>query len=419
MEAGAGQRRRRVTVFTTDPIGPAMPGPAIRAWNLAYVLAQYVEVVLASTVGVAGSHPNAELRHAYGPDFSRSISEADVIYAPSALVYMSSELRDCAKPVAVDIYDPYHLENLERSGISGAGTDDAGADAAGADAAGTGGPGGPGIEEHDAVVTRLAGVINVALRRGDFFTCASERQRDFWLGSLSAMGRLNPYNYAQDPLFYRLVSLVPFGLPSRPPQRKGRGFRGTLPGVAHDDKVVLWGGGVYDWLDPLAVVRAVDRLKEREPRLRLVFLGMQHPNRDIPRMGVAGEVERLSSHLGLTGSHVFFNAAWVPYEERADYLLDADVAVSTHLDHIETRYSFRSRVLDYLWASLPMVLTSGDVLAAEVASAGLGMAVAAGDDAALEDAIWRMLAKPPAKSLFAPVASRYTWDAVAQPLVRY
>lgn len=388
--------RRRVTVFTTDPVGARMPGPAIRAWHLAEALgrSEELEVVLASTVGVEGAHPNAELRHAYGPDFSRSISEADVIYSPSALVYMSGELRDAAKPVAVDIYDPYHLENLEQ-------------------------PGAGAVAEHDRAVTRLTGVINAALRRGDFFTCASERQRDFWLGSLSAVGRLNPYTYSHDPLFYDLVALVPFGLPGTPPRRSGPGLRGVLPGVGHDDKVILWGGGVYDWLDPLAVVRAVDRIKEREPRVRLVFLGMHHPNPDIPLMGVAGEVERLSAHLGLTGRHVFFNPGWVPYHERANFLLDADVAVSTHLDHVETRYSFRSRVLDYLWASLPMVLTGGDVLAEQVAGAGLGVTVRAGDDAALEDALWRMLVSAPAGEAFASLARRYTWDSVAAPLVEY
>ena len=40
----------------------------------------------------------------------------------------------------------------------------------------------------------------------------------------------------------------------------------------------------------------------------------------------------------------------MPYDERADYLLDADVGVSTHFPHIETEFSFRTRILDYLWA---------------------------------------------------------------------
>ena len=191
-----------------------------------------------------------------------------------------------------------------------------------------------------------------------------------------------PSTTTTGPLLAQLVSVVPYGLPNEPPRRHGPGLRGVLAGIEAGDKVVLWGGGVYNWLDPACVVRAVDRLRHRVPEVRLVFLGMRHPNPASPQMRVATELQALSSDLGLTGKHVFFNPGWVPYEARADFLLDADVAVSTHLDHLETRYSFRSRVLDYLWAGLPMVLTGGDVLAEEIASAGLGATVAAGDDRA-------------------------------------
>jgi glycosyltransferase involved in cell wall biosynthesis len=257
------------------------------------------------------------------------------------------------------------------------------------------------------------------LLRGDFFTCASQRQRDFWLGSLSALGRVNPYNYDADPLLEKLVSVVPYGMPSQPPRQQSHALRGTLPGIGPDDKVVLWGGGVYNWLDPISLLRAVDRLRHRVPELRLVFLGLRHPNPAVPEMPVATELQALSAQLGLTGKHVFFNPGWAPYERRADYLLDADVAVSTHLDHLETRYSFRSRVLDYLWAGLPMVLTGGDVLADEVAAAGLGVTVAAGDVASLEQALERVLSAPPPPRLFAALAQRYTWQRAAEPLLEF
>jgi hypothetical protein len=383
----------RALVLSTDPIGPAMPGPAIRAWNLAQVLGEHMEVVLASTVAVEGGHPNAELALAHGPALGHLVGGADVIFSPSALVYMAAELREGDKPIAVDIYDPYHLENLEMA------SDD--------------------LAAHDATVTRLAGVLNVALRRGDFFTCASERQRDFWLGSLSALGRLNPYNSQADPRLEGLVSVVPYGLPDDPPRRRGPGLKSQVPGIGLDDKVILWGGGVYDWLDPISLVKAVDRLRHRVPEVRLVFLGLRHPNPDVPAMPVATKLRELCGQLGLTGRHVFFNEAWVPYEQRADFLLDADVAVSTHLDHLETRYSFRSRVLDYLWASLPMVLTGGDVLADEVAASGLGVTVAAADVAALEAALERLLNAPPPPQRFGPLARQHTWRRAAQPLLEY
>jgi glycosyltransferase involved in cell wall biosynthesis len=383
----------RVVVFTTDPVGPEMPGPAIRAWELARALGDHLDVVLASTVSVSGAHPNAELRLAAGPAIRELVDGTDVSFAPSALVYMAEELRETDHPVAVDIYDPYHLENLEMAG--------------------------PDRAQEDRAVTRLSGVVNAGLRRGDFFTCASERQRDFWLGSLTALGRVNPYTYDGDPLLAQLVSVVPFGLPSEPPRRQGPGLRDVVPGIGPDDKVVLWGGGVYNWLDPLSLLRAADRLRRRLPELRLVFLGMDHPNPAVPAMRVAAQLQELSRELGLTGKHVFFNAGWAPYGRRADFLLDADVAVSTHFDHIETRYSFRSRVLDYVWAGLPMVLTAGDVLADEVAEAGLGVTVPAEDDEALEAALAAVLTSPPPPELFAQVALRHTWGRAAQPLLEF
>ena len=386
-------KRTRVVVFTTDPVGLEMPGPAIRAWELARALGEHLDVVLASTVAVSGAHPNAELRLAAGESIRQLVEGSDVCFAPSSLVYMAAELRGTANPVAVDIYDPYHLENLEMGGTD--------------------------MAADDYTVTRLAGVVNAGLRRGDFFTCASERQRDFWLGSLAALGRVNPFTYEADPLLGRLVSVVPFGLPSEPPRRQGPGLRGAVPGIGADDRIVLWGGGVYNWLDPISLLRATDRLSRRFPELRLVFLGMSHPNPDIPAMRVAAQLKEQSDVLGLTGKHVFFNAGWAPYAQRADFLLDADVAVSTHLDHVETRYSFRSRVLDYLWAGLPMVLTQGDVLADEVADAGLGVTVPAGDDEALEDALARVMTSPPPPELFAPVARRHTWERAALPLLEF
>lgn len=387
--------KRRLLVLSTDPVGPEMPGPAIRAWHLAEALAANADadVVLASTVSVEGHHPNADLRHAYGPALSEMVGAADACFAPSALVYMADELREGEKPVAVDIYDPYHLENLEMAAT--------------------------GTADHDRAVARQAGILNVALRRGDFFTCASERQRDFWLGSLAAVGRVNPYDSAGDPTLSRFISVVPFGLPSAPPRRREPALRGVVPGIGAGDKVVLWGGGVYNWLDPVSVVRAVGRLAGRVPQIRLVFMGTGHPNPDIPSMRAAVEASQLAGELGLTGKHVFFNPGWVPYEKRADFLLDADVAVSAHLDHLETRYSFRSRVLDYIWAGLPMVLTTGDVLANEVAAAGLGKAVAPGDDRAIEQGLAELLASPPPKERFEPLARRYRWDEVARPLVEW
>ena len=105
---------------------------------------------------------------------------------------------------------------------------------------------------------------------------------------------------------------------------------------------------------------------------------------------MAVAARELADRLGLTGTHVFFNEGWVAYDDRQNYLLDADIGVSTHLDHVETAFSFRTRVLDYLWASLPdrappPATRSADLIERE----GLGPHGAAGDVDALEEALCR------------------------------
>jgi hypothetical protein len=266
-------------------------------------------------------------------------------------------------------------------------------------------------------------VLNEQLLRADFFLCASERQRDFWLGQLAAVGRINPVVYEHDETLRSLIDVVPFGLPARPPVKYRSVLKGVVPGIAADDEVLLWGGGIWNWFDPLTLVRAVDTLRRRRPQVRLFFLGTQHPNPDVGEMRMAGATRDLADELGLTGTHVFFHEGWVAYEDRQNFLLEADVGVSTHLDHIETTFSFRTRVLDYLWASLPVVLTEGDALADLVERRDLGLTVRAGDVAALESALFVALDDERRRATWraniSAVAPELSWHRVLEPLLRF
>ncbi|HLX89953.1 MAG TPA: glycosyltransferase, partial [Acidimicrobiales bacterium] len=296
-------------------------------------------------------------------------------------------------PLAIDMYIPTHLENLE------AGHRD------------------PESRRND--ISHQVLVIEADLRRGDFFLCANERQRNFWLGSLSSAGRVNPANHIDDPTFRSLLDVVPFGVAAGIGTSGGHPLRDAFAAIGPDDPVVVWGGGVYDWLDPLTPVRAVDRARRHVADIRLVFLGMHNPHPAIPEMDIATRLRALSEELGLTGTHVFFNEQWVPYRQWADYLGDADLAVSTHLDHVETRFSSRTRVLDYIGAALPMVLTDGDELTELVAERGLGYAVAPGDDAAVAEALVRLVTDGPPGGDFAALAAELAWPTVAAPLRRW
>ena len=398
MRAVGGQSGRRIAVVTPEPLTRRMAGPAIRAWHMAEALGGEHEVELATTGACERFHSRFHASSVSAGGMRRLERWCDVLVFQGGLLHDHPFLNDSPKVLVADVYDPFHLENFEQTR-------------------------GQAPAVRDGTVRRLTEVLNEQLRRGDFFLCASERQRDFWLGGLAALGRVNPANYDADPTLRSLVDVVPFGLPGAAPQKAHPVVRGVVPGISWDDKVILWAGGVYNWLDPLTLVRAVDRLRHRVPNVRLYFLGLQHPNPDVPGMRVATELRRLAEQLGLVGTSVFFNEGWVDYESRADFLLEADVGVSTHLDHVETAYSFRSRMLDYLWAGLPVVATGGDAFADLIADEDLGAAVPPGDEEALAEALFDLLADDrrakECRENVARVAPRFTWENALEPLLAF
>lgn len=399
--AQAFGKRRKVLVITGDALTERMAGPAIRAWNISRTLSAEHDVRLV-TVNPSCEPPPAEfaVSAARRKDLGEPIAWADVVILQGHVLEMAPALKQqyAHKIVVCDLYDPMHLELLEQSR-------DTPDDRRAADLAG---------------VTR---VLDAQLERGDFFLCASERQRHLWLGHLAAIGRLSPRLYDADPTTQSLLAVAPFGLPEEPPSRTGPGLRAGVNGVSDTDHVIVWAGGVYSWFDPLTLIRAVDDLRQRRGDVRLVFLGMKHPNPEVAEMSIGAQSIRLAEQLGLTGKHVFFNEHWVPYAERQNWLLDADCGVTTHYDHAETTFAFRTRVLDYLWAGLPIVTTDGDAFADLVRAEHLGVVVPPEDPAALAEALERCLydAEFAAGCVerIAVVAQRFAWPEALRPLVEF
>jgi hypothetical protein len=139
-------------------------------------------------------------------------------------------------------------------------------------------------------------------------------------------------------------------------------------------------------------------------------------------MAMPRRTRELAAALGLADRHVVF-LDWVPYTERGGYLLEADVGVSLHPDGVETRYAFRSRLLDCVWAGLPLVCTGGDALGDLVAREGLGRVVPFGDEAAVADALRALLDESHLRADLAPrfarVAATLTWDEAVKPLAAF
>jgi GT2 family glycosyltransferase len=393
--------RRRILIITGDPIGERMAGPAIRAWNIATLLAKEHDVRLVSMTKAESQDQPFELgviSHHRPSSVEAHEAWADIIIVQGHALGLFPALEVSSKVLVVDIYDPLHLEQLEQGR-------------------------GKRLELWNKQIADATEVLNHQLRLGDFFLCASERQRHFWLGQLAALGRVNAFTYTRDNDLDSLIAVAPFGISSTRPRSTRPVLRGVVPGIGDHDKVIIWAGGIYNWFDPETLIRVVGRLSETRDDIRLFFMGTQHPNPDVPEMAAALRSRVLADELGLTGKVVFFNDSWVAYDDRQNYLLESDLGVSTHFQHVETTFSFRTRILDYLWAGLPIVTTGGDPFGDLVERNDLGASVPERDENALLRAIDSVLYDPARLAIVTANVERvrkdFEWERVLAPLVEF
>jgi glycosyltransferase involved in cell wall biosynthesis len=395
------QRADHILIISHDVIGIHMAGPGIRYWEMAHVLAAYHPVTLIAPRPI-GQQATAFTCGSYNwgnpASLAQWLNNADIVVSNGMMLQGHPELAQIKQPLALDLYDPVMLENLELFRHAPA----------------------------DQRITRTQQdvlLLQQQLAAGDFFLCATERQRDLYIGALMVSGRITPDLVDDNAQLRNLIDVVSFGLPVEPPVKQRPVLRSVIPGIGADDTVLLWTGGLWDWMDPLTLVRAMPQVVDQCPYVRLVFLAGQHPGNTHP-MRAPQEAQELAQALGLLDRHIFFYEHWVPYAQRADFLLEADIAISLHRDHLETAYAaIRSRFLDHLWARLPSVVSAGDAAAELVHREQLGRVVAINDvqgvATALIDLISDGAARQACRERARTLAQAFTWETTLQALLAF
>lgn len=391
-----------VLLISQDVVGKQMAGPGVRYYNLARVLSREFDVVLAVPQESIPSYQRESFRivqytSGIWASIEPLVSKAKVAFFPSDIATVFPQLGQSDLPLVVDGFDPLLAEWMALSQTQP-------------------------LEQKANWATRVCNLTQQYLL-GDFFVCASERQRDWWLGLLEANGRVNFWTFQEDPSLRCLVDVVPFGLPEIAPQRTRQVIKGIWRGVGEQDRVILWGGGIWPWLDPLTAIRALAIVWEQHRDVRLIFPGTQRPNAmlaSIPAIHVEAARE-LATQLDLLDKAIFFGD-WVSYEDWPNVLLESEVALTLHYeDTLETRLAFRSRLLDYIWAGLPVVATRGDVMSELIAAHQVGIIVPGQDVHAVAQAILHLLDIPRQSfaSRFEGVRQSLTWERAAQPLIEF
>ena len=414
-----------ILLVSDDVVGARMAGPGIRAWEMARVLARRFKVVLAAPAFAVSEADRAFLDEAPFEVFLYDAARPELLLRRAESVrvivvqgYVLSKfpgLRDLDRPLVADIYDPFVLETLfiHQRKI-------------------------PNLRDREAVHLHDLGVFNELLRRGDHFLVASDRQKDLVTGCLLALGRIGPEALDVGPALDHLLSVVPFGIEETSRSSESdvssspiRGeassspadFQSQFPQIKDSDILLLWGGVLSSWYDPETLLRAMKTAREADPRLKLLFLSTGHPNPLVPSMDAVPEAKRLAAELGLTPEVVIFNDGWIEYRRRGPIFQRADIGVSIHKTHFETRYAFRTRMLDYLKYGLPIVGTEGDVFAELVAVERLGRVVRSGDVEDLAGALVVLAGDPGERAAIrnrmTAVRERFLWERTVAPLAAW
>lgn len=377
----------RLALVCSEPIRERMAGIGIRYLELARRLPGFgVETVLLSpgTVedAVALGLPRACVRPLVRGGVAAACHDCAAVLAQGQ--WANDVVLEVERlPLAVDLYDPWLIENLHYTATLGLD---------------------PYRNDHASWVLQMS--------RGDFFLCSSEEQRQFYLGFLACLGRLNPERVAADPDLRTLVDVVPFGVPDVLPSH-----RPYLPARAAGERRLLF-GGLYDWYDPQTLLEALARLDR--PGVRLLLI--RSPNAGATPQRLLGEVEAWARDRGWWGTRVEA-LDWVPSDRRYDLLRDVDVLVAPHHPTLETRLSLRTRFLDAFAAGCPVIATEGGAASGRIRESGAGWTVPAHDAGALADALRVALDQPEERARRAErarsLASDFAWDKALAPLLRF
>lgn len=194
-------------------------------------------------------------------------------------------------------------------------------------------------------------VISRILEEADHYICATPKLRDYFLGAISLMGKLNPITFNA-----QLISILPNTIDTNFNSNK-KILRKKY--FKKDDKVIISLGAIYPWFNPNPVIAAMPMILSRVKNTKLLILGGKHPS-GFYIEGYNNAVQ-LSKNLNLYKKSVYF-LNWVTQEESFAYTSEANLSILISKEGLEDEFAYRTRTLTPLLLGIPIVTNGNDYI---------------------------------------------------------
>jgi len=183
------------------------------------------------------------------------------------------------------------------------------------------------------------------LSKADIFSAVSEAQGFSLIGELAIWGRLN-----KSSLGYRFIHVIP----AMGDEEQFEHTKNTIRGIFADDTnfVILYSGGYNTWTDIETLFFGLEIAMKRNPKIIFVSTGGKIEGHD------EYTYEKFQNMINSSDIKDRFHlCGWVQHEDLPNYYLESDLAINSDKYTYEALLGSRTRVLDWMKASLPFIST--------------------------------------------------------------
>lgn len=396
----SSDKTRSCLVVTYGPVPTpqyqTIEGGGMRAWGLAKGLAADG---ISVTVAINNSFPQATDEHDgiklinWSPDehFKNVLNSFDAVIVSYCMgsdsIFIADNINDNVQLI-LDAYVPIYVEVSAREAKN--------------------------MDDEYALYMADVARYNHVLKRGDYFLCASETQKIYYTGVLSSLGIINPRSYRED-----RVIITPFGIHDEPAKAEHNPYKKL--GVEGEDFLVLWFGGLYPWFKVDEFLEAVKELSGN-PKIKFAIVGGKNPFNPNPAFSEQyDKALKFAREHKLIDKNLFF-IDWVDFDKRMDWYGRANVVISINNPGEENTFSWRTRVMDYVWGELPILTNGGDPLSEQLLQKSAAIRLPSLSQASIANAIKELVANPSklekVRQAVIKAKPSYFWPTVIRPVAR-